>query len=101
MPSRVEPFGIVVLEAWRAGTPVVASCHGGAPEFIDDEVSGLLVDPFDRHALGAVIERLLDDPLLRRRLTIAGTERLTGFTLGRVADDYELVYRGAPSATCD
>ena len=43
VPSRNEPFGIVVLEAWSAGKPVVASMNGGPNEYIWHEVDGLKV----------------------------------------------------------
>ena len=45
VPSRNEPFGIVVLEAWSAGKPVVSSRNGGPAEFVSHEVNGLKVDP--------------------------------------------------------
>jgi glycosyltransferase involved in cell wall biosynthesis len=57
LPSRVEPFGIVVLEAMHAGTPVVVSVHGGATEIVQDRVTGLVVDPFDAQALADALER--------------------------------------------
>ena len=44
MPSRNEPFGIVALEAWSAGKPVVATTAGGTTEFIWHDVNGFLVD---------------------------------------------------------
>ncbi len=44
IPSRNEPFGIVVLEAWAAGKPVVATLAGGPKEFIWHDVNGFLVD---------------------------------------------------------
>lgn len=47
LPSAHEPFGIVVLEAWAAGRPVIASRVGGIPDFVDDGVNGLLFDPDD------------------------------------------------------
>lgn len=47
LPSVHEPFGIVVLEAWAAGRPVVAARVGGVPDFVDDGVNGLLFDPSD------------------------------------------------------
>ena len=45
VPSRNEPFGIVVLEAWSAGKPVVATVNGGPREFVWHEVTGLKVYP--------------------------------------------------------
>ena len=44
VPSRNEPFGIVVLEAWAAGKPVVATLAGGPREFVRHDVNGFLVD---------------------------------------------------------
>jgi glycosyltransferase involved in cell wall biosynthesis len=45
VPSRNEPFGIVILEAWSAGRPVVATRIGGPAEFIEDYKTGLTVEP--------------------------------------------------------
>ena len=45
VPSRNEPFGIVILEAWSAGKPVVASENGGPGEFVWNEVNGLKIYP--------------------------------------------------------
>ncbi len=45
VPSRNEPFGIVVLEAWSAGKPVVVSKNGGPDEYIWHEVNGLKIYP--------------------------------------------------------
>lgn len=45
VPSRNEPFGIVVLEAWSAGKPVVASSKGGPSEIVWHEVNGLKIYP--------------------------------------------------------
>lgn len=44
LPSRNEPFGIVALEAWAAGKPVVATTAGGPREFVWHDVNGFLVD---------------------------------------------------------
>lgn len=44
VPSRNEPFGIIILEAWAAGKPVVATTAGGPREFVWHDVNGFLVD---------------------------------------------------------
>lgn len=45
MPSRDETFGIVVLEAWSAGLPVLASAVGGLKQLVRDGENGLLFEP--------------------------------------------------------
>jgi glycosyltransferase involved in cell wall biosynthesis len=76
-PSLHEPLGNVVIEAWSAGLPVVATASDGPAGLIEHEVSGLLVplpdDPGGGPAaLGRAIERLCRDPALRARLGQAG-----------------------------
>lgn len=95
VPSRGEAFGIVVLEAWRATTPVIGTVHGGVREVIRDDVDGLLVDPLDTDALAATIETLLDDADARSRLARAGAERVQDFTWQAVGRAYAGVYASA------
>ena len=92
MPSRLEPFGIVVLEAWRAGIPVVATNHGGPPEFVRDGQDGVLVDPFDAGEFSRTLEHLMADPQLRHAIAAAGRARVGQFGWSRIADEYRNVY---------
>lgn len=76
-PSLHEPLGNVVIEAWAAELPVVATASDGPAALIAHEVTGLLVPlPVEPGggalALAAAIERLADDPALRASLAAAG-----------------------------
>jgi glycogen(starch) synthase len=100
VPSRLEPFGIVVLEGWRAGTAVVVTDRGGPPEFVHDGEDGLLVDPFDTAAVAAVLGRVLGDDALRDSIAAAGRARVGAFAWPLVAEQYRALYRAtAPRAT--
>jgi glycogen(starch) synthase len=98
VPSRVEAFGIVALEAWRGGTPLVMTSLGGATDFVTDGVDGILVDPTDVEALGTAIGRVLADPALARSLAAAGRRTVGDYGWDRVVGDYEAVYETVTSA---
>jgi glycosyltransferase involved in cell wall biosynthesis len=72
MPSRTDSFGIVFLEAWANGLPVVAADAGGVPEVVRHEETGLLVRFGDLDQLSRSIAQLLDDPVRARTLGDAG-----------------------------
>jgi len=71
-PSRHEPLGNVVLEAWSAARPVVAAAAQGPVELIEDGATGLLVPKDDPAALAAAIGGLLADPARAAALAAAG-----------------------------
>ncbi|ONH83627.1 Lipopolysaccharide core biosynthesis glycosyl transferase lpsD [Roseomonas mucosa] len=71
-PSRHEPLGNVVLEAFSASRPVVAAAAQGPSEVIRDGGTGLLVPLEEPAPLAAAIRRVLDDPALSGRLAEAG-----------------------------
>lgn len=76
MPSSKEGFGIVFLEAWRAGLPVIGGTEDAAPEIIADGIDGFCVDPRDTVALARSILRLLNEPELNRRLGLSGQAKV-------------------------
>ncbi len=98
MPSRLEPFGIVALEGWRAGVTVVATTRGGAPEFIDDGRTGVLVDPFDTPAFARTLDDLLNDPGRRKAIGLAGAQQVRSFGWPAIAEQYRQVYRSVAGA---
>jgi glycosyltransferase involved in cell wall biosynthesis len=77
VPSRwPEPFGMVGIEAMARGRPVVGFAVGGIPDWLEDEVTGLLVPEADTAAMAAAIGRLLGDRSLRLRLGEAAVQRV-------------------------
>lgn len=89
IPSLLENFPIVALDAMRAGRPVVATAAGGLPEVISDGETGVLVPPRDAHALASAIIGLLRSPEASRRLGEAGRRRfLRRFTIREMAARY-------------
>ncbi len=73
VPSRVEPFGLVAVEALACGTPVVATDEGGLPDFINDDVGALAP---------------VDDPLSLAQAIIREIEQNTKQTKGPYANQY-------------
>ena len=77
LSSRVEPFGIVVLEAGILGVPVIATRVGGVPEIICAEMYGILVDPDDPHGLAKALSNVLNHPDIALTRAEALRERVT------------------------
>ena len=92
VPSRYEPFGIVVLEGWRAGVPVLATSRGGPAELISTGYDGVLADPFDTAAMAQSLRSLLRDPDRSRSIAEAGKRRVKDFDWALVEKHYAQIY---------
>jgi len=89
-PSLDEGFGLPVLEAFAAGTPVIASTAGAIPEVAGD--AALLCDPEDVAAVAENLRRILQDRELRERQVAAGRARAALFTWSASAAAHREVY---------
>lgn len=93
LPSRAEPFGLVVVEAMAHGRPVVASAVGGITEIIDHGTTGLLVPPDDPEALAQAVLQVLSDEPLAKALAARGQARARAeFSCERTGSQYERLY---------
>jgi len=79
LTSRWEPLGIVYLEAGAIGLPCVGTNVDGAPEAVEDGLTGCLVEPGDPRAVAEAILRVADDAELATRLGQAGQQKAHEF----------------------
>lgn len=92
LPSHEEPQGLVVLEAFAAGVPVVASATGGIEEMVMHDDNGLLCPPRDAAVLASAFQRLSSDPALRARLVAGGRRSVPQHDIRRIAEAYHELY---------
>jgi glycosyltransferase involved in cell wall biosynthesis len=96
MPSSYEPFGLVVLEAWSAGTPLVACAAQGPSWLIRDGEDGLLCPIGDADALAAQLRAVLDDAAAAAALADAARRRWKAdFSEDAVCAQYADAFRRA------
>ncbi len=88
-----ESFGVVLIEAMAAATPIVASALDGYMNVATHEIDALLVEPNDPAALEVALRRILLDQELAHRLVHRGQERATGFSMVQLASTYVDIYR--------
>jgi hypothetical protein len=98
LPSRYEPFGTVILDAWSTRTAFIACESDGPRAYIRDGENGMLVPADAPKALAASIRLVLDEPALKERIEAGGhAEFLAGFTretvTRRMLDCYQTILR--------
>lgn len=93
VPSRIEGFGLPVLEAMVRGAPVICSSTSALGEVAGD--AALLVDPDDQAQIDAALRRIVAEPELRAELIARGYARAAEFTWSRTAEETVAAYRRA------
>jgi len=100
MSSQHEGISIAILEAMRAGLPVVATRVGGVPDTVVDGVTGVLVPPDDAPRMAATIDRLLECPSSLRAIGAAGRAvQQHDFSLKRMRKEYLQLYGAGATPT--
>ena len=93
LPSIGEAFGIVFLEAWLMGKPVIGARVLAVSSVINDGQDGFLANPADAADLAACITRLAADPELAYRMGASGRDKvLKRYTVPRITDHVEGIY---------
>lgn len=96
VPSRIEPFGLVALEAQGAGVPVVGFTESGVAEIVVDGETGRIVPHGDLNAMAKAIEGIVRAPELAATMGTAARERArTVFSLKAHVENLERVYRSS------
>ena len=81
-----EPFGIVLLEAWAAGLPVVAANVGGVPSFVDDGINGMLYTSRNISEAVSCVKMLLNNSTFCDSIRRRATEAVQRFDVARATD---------------
>ena len=96
LPSRHEPFGIVVLEAWSANRPVLVARVGGLQTLVEEGTNGQFFPVGNRDACARQMQRLAVDAALRRVLAAHGNELArTRYSWRHIAEQTEAIYQQA------
>ncbi len=102
LPSEWEAFGLVLLEAMAANTPIVATAVGGVPEVLDGGRVGRLVPYGDASALANALRAVVEDAPTTRRLVAVGAERVRAYDWTVATERHRALYReivaGGPDA---
>jgi glycosyltransferase involved in cell wall biosynthesis len=94
LSTHYEGLPISILEAMRAGLPVVATNLNGIPEEVDDGGTGLLVPRGDVSAMASALQKMCDNPEMRIQFGAAGREKfLREFTIHQLLKEVESTYQ--------
>ncbi len=90
MSSKLESFGLVLLEAMSVGLPIVSlDCGDGPREIIADGVTGMIVPTMDFQALSKALHELMCDTAKRKQMGAAALQRIQQYELPAIVDKWE------------
>jgi glycosyltransferase involved in cell wall biosynthesis len=93
LPSLSETFGLVILEAWASGAPVLSSRTSGASALIEQGKNGWLFDLESPQTFFDALDRTLDDPARSRQMARSGAEKVRAhYTVSAVASSVKHLY---------
>lgn len=92
LPSIFEPFGIVLLEAMAHRKPVIATKHGGPPDFVKDGYNGFLINYGDVNDLASKMKMLLNDKKLSYLMGVRAQKIATVYKWPRIVSKIERIY---------
>lgn len=98
-PSRWEGFGLMLVEAMAAGTPIVATRVGAIPEVVVEGETALLVPPADPAAIAEAVGALLRDPARRQAMGRRGVGRAREFSWHSAGRRLDALYAQLLGAT--
>ncbi len=93
MPSLLETFGMVLIEAMAAGLPIVSTNAPGCRDVIQHEDNGLLVDPKDPKSLSESIIKIINDENLKNGLIESALKSVKKYDWQFVSKKYESLYK--------
>ena len=94
LPTRSEPFGIVIIEAMAAGIPVIASHVGGIPEIICSDKLGRTVKPIEAEGFSQMLNDVLELPDIGKAMGLEGKHSLYGrFDKDSISKRLNNIYR--------
>lgn len=94
LPSHIEGMPMSILEAMRQGIPVISTKVGGIPEMIDDQNTGILIEPGQPEQIASSVIRLLKDATLRTAIGTAGKRKFeTEFEIDNGVSGLKVIYQ--------
>jgi glycosyltransferase involved in cell wall biosynthesis len=92
LPSQMDGFGLVLIEAMAMGVPVIGSDYGGIPDVIEHGISGFIFNNNDVEQLAHHVKKILTDKELTKTLVKNGALRARHFSIEKTVSNYEKTF---------